>query len=89
MSSYFNQSSDESDGGGETEQAVRQRIAKEFRYADEGGVAKGEGSEEEEEDGDPLEAFMAGLEVRVWNRGDGLFIPDSCSTTNPGAPPSP
>jgi hypothetical protein len=65
--SYFEQSSSESeDEGGETEEAIKQRIAKEFGF----GGTKGDSSEEEEEEegkeegeDDPLEAFMAGIEV--------------------------
>ena len=62
--SYFNQSSGESDDGGESEDMVKQRIAKEFRYAEDRDATKESGSEEEEEEeDDPLEAFMAGIEV--------------------------
>lgn len=65
----FFESSEESESGddtGETEDAIRQRIAKEFGF---GEAGKGGMSEEEEgeeggaDDDDPLEAFMAGIEV--------------------------
>ncbi len=68
VSSYFYQSSSGSEEGeegeGETEESIRQKIAKEFRY-NEG--EKGEGHEEggKEEEDDPLEAFMAGIEVGI------------------------
>lgn len=61
--SYFNQSSDESDLEGENEEAVRQRLSKEFGYGEDKAEVE-EGSREEEEEADPLEAFMAGIEVR-------------------------
>ena len=65
--SYFNQSSSGSeDGEGESEDAIRQRISKEFGFNEpvtgKGREQREEGEEEEEED-DPLEAFMAGIEV--------------------------
>ena len=40
---------------------VRQRVSREFRYAGE----ESEQDEGEEEEADPLEAFMAGIEVSV------------------------
>lgn len=68
--SYFNASSDESEDGieGDSEEAVRQRIAKEFRYAESGANEEEEEEKEEEEDNDPLEAFMAGIEVCGWSQ---------------------
>ena len=63
VSSYFYQSSSGSeDGDGETEESIRQKIAKEFRYNEGEKGAGQEGSNKDEED-DPLEAFMAGIEV--------------------------
>ena len=48
--------------GGESEDAIKQRISREFGY----GEGESEQREEEdEEDDDPLEAFMAGLEVNT------------------------
>ncbi len=61
-SSYFNQSSEESaDEGGETEEMVKQKIAREFRYNEDDGCDYEEDKGDDE--GDPLEAFMAGIEV--------------------------
>ena len=65
--SYFEDSSDESDGGGESEEAIRQRIAKEFRFGESGQGSRDE--VEEAEDDDPLEAFMAGIEVSGYGVG--------------------
>lgn len=63
MCSYFEQSPSESeDEGGETEDAIKQRIAKEFGFGEpKGGTSEEEGGDEDEDD--PLEAFMAGIEV--------------------------
>lgn len=47
---------------GEGEEAVRERIAKEFRWAESKEEAEEEGGGEE---ADPLDAFMAGIEVSV------------------------
>lgn len=63
-SSYFNESSEESDGGGESEEAIKQRIAREFGFGGSKGKEQ-EDDESEEEEADPLEAFMAGIEVCV------------------------
>jgi len=51
---------------------VKQRIAREFHYAEDRDEDRdvGRGSEEEEEEDDPLEAFMAGIEVLR----QGLFL---------------
>ena len=60
--SYFYQSSEESDEGiGESEDTVKQRIAREFHYAEDRD--KESSSEQEDAEDDPLEAFMAGIEV--------------------------
>ena len=61
---YFNDSSEEEGGGpsGETEEAVRERLAKEFRWTE---SSEQEREDKEEEEADPLDAFMAGIEVRV------------------------
>ena len=59
---YFNDSSSEGDEGGpegEGEEAVRARIAKEFHWTDSSTEAPPTG----EGDDDPLDAFMAGIEV--------------------------
>ena len=58
---YFNDSSSEDEGGpeGEGEEAVRERIAREFRW---GETSETPAGGEEGED-DPLDAFMAGIEV--------------------------
>ena len=59
---YFNDSSSsEEEGGPESEEAVKERIAREFGWG-EGSEAPAQ-EEEEEEDDDPLDAFMAGIEV--------------------------
>ena len=64
---YFNDGSseeeEEGEGGpeGEGEEAVRARIAKEFHWTDSSEAAPTGG--EEGEDYDPLDAFMAGIEV--------------------------
>ena len=58
---YFNDSGS-SDEGGEGEEAVRERIAREFRWGEAARESREEEEEEEEED-DPLDAFMAGIEV--------------------------
>ena len=63
--SYFDQSSSDSGEEGETEEAIKQRIAKEFGFGDQGRESSSEegGGASADED-DPLEAFMAGIEVR-------------------------
>ena len=65
---YFNDNSEEEEeeeeeGGpeGEGEEAVRARIAKEFHWTDSSEAPPTGG--EEGEDYDPLDAFMAGIEV--------------------------
>ena len=61
---YFDDSSSEEEGGGpegESEEAVRARIAKEFHWT-QSSEAPPTGGEGDEED-DPLDAFMAGIEV--------------------------
>ena len=65
MARYFNDSSSEEEGGpvGEGEEAVRERIAREFHWS-ESTEQQEEG--EGEEEGDPLDAFMAGIEVSVY-----------------------
>ena len=62
MVRYFNDSSSEEEGGpvGEGEEAVRERIAREFHWSE-----STEQQEEGEGEGDPLDAFMAGIEVSV------------------------
>lgn len=63
---YFNDSGSEGDDGleGEGEEAVKERIAKEFRWTE----TNEETVEEEEGDDDPLDAFMASIEVRNTHR---------------------
>ena len=72
--SYFEGSDSDSDGGaveGESEEAVRKRIAAE--YQNEGvwsktGSGNDQGADEpegEDDDDDPLDAFMAGIEVHT------------------------
>ena len=43
---------------GEGEEAVRERLAKEYRWTEESSATQGGG-----DDDDPLDAFMAGIEV--------------------------
>lgn len=61
---YFEESSSEEEGGpeGEGEEAVRERIAREFHWSESHHQSGGRGEEEED---DPLDAFMAGIEVSV------------------------
>ena len=68
MTRYFNDSSSEEEGGpvGEGEEAVRERIAREFHWAESAEQQQQQQEEGEEEgEGDPLDAFMAGIEVSV------------------------
>lgn len=65
MCRYFDSSSDEEGGPeGEGEEAVRERIAREFRWAESSNEGTNEGEDGDDET-DPLDAFMAGIEVSV------------------------
>ena len=70
---YFNDSGS-SDEGGEGEEAVRERIAREFRWGEAARESREEEEEEEEED-DPLDAFMAGIEVSALPSSLRLSLP--------------
>ena len=79
MVRYFNDSSSEEEEGlvGEGEEAVKERIAREFHWSESTEQQDGE----EEEEGDPLDAFMAGIEVSVCLSHSDLWC-DGCSVTS-------
>lgn len=63
--SYFNDSGseDEGEGGGvESEEMARRRITREY-FSEGGRGGVGGGGDEEDAEEDPLDAFMAGIEV--------------------------
>ena len=76
--SYFegSESDSEGEGGGESEEAIKKRIAAEYQSeglwstntASSSGKANEQGqrgTEGDDEDDDPLDAFMAGIEVKI------------------------
>ena len=74
--SYFEGSESDSEGevGGESEEAIKKRIAAEYQSeglwsttsssVKDNEQGQGGGAEEDSDDDDPLDAFMAGIEVK-------------------------
>ena len=84
IDSYFegSESDSEGEGGGESEEAIKRRIAAEYQseglWSTTSSSAKANeqgqgGAEGDDEDDDPLDAFMAGIEVHVKCVCDGCW----------------